>query len=291
MVKFSEYINEASSLSSLGATKEQIKFVYSRIKEFRTTVTVNASAKFVQKQKKKEVTDIMRSTGIDSAVVVGFADTMMFYTIQTEYKNYDNKKDEYITYQIDQFGNEISNWIENSAIKALSYHKGVKVYNIAEKGATVAKATTDHGYDNPVDGNDIALQFSNLIENDMEKLFKEAKVKFSKKISSKIDSGDLVGAKYMLDKVVVDKSESWSSSVDYVEKQFAAFLIDGWENSGIYQQIKNTLAKDNQVSTSGWGWVPRVSNLTQNSSKNEIRFAAAKVLKLVKEKIANILAD
>jgi hypothetical protein len=283
---FREYLNEASTISALGATKEQIKVVYSKISEYRSTVVVDAKAKFVQKSKKKEVTDLMRSENVDQAVVVGFNGTMMYYTVQTKFKNYDSKKDEYVTYQVDQFGNLIAQWIEQSAIKALSYYKGVKTYNIAEKGATRAQRKEDHGIIDDENGEEVAYNFAKLIEKDMEKLFIEAKAQFTRNITKTIEAGDLLKAREMLSRLVIDKGQ-WHGG--FVEKQFSDFLRDGWNNNTILQQIKNTLADKNGTSTSGFGWIPAVNYLTATSSTKDIRQAAADVLKITKEKINDII--
>ena len=295
MKSFKEYkaINEASSISALGATKEQIKTIYSNISKHWSEVVPDASAKFVTKTKKKEVTDLMRSEGANAAVVVGFDGAMMYFAIQTQSKGWDYKKDEYKIYQIDQFGTKISEWTESSAIKALSYFKGVKEYYIAEKGATVAQGTAKHGYDDRANGNDAAYELSKLIEKDMKVLFEKAKVLFTTKITKRINKGDLVGAMNMLDKIVDDKSQfNWRH--EYVEKEFSDFMKDtsGWDSKSIYQQIKDAVAKkENGYVPSGFGSIPAIDKFTTLATPQEIRQAAADVLREVKERIAAILED
>ena len=290
MKKFSEYISvtEASTIASLGASKEQVKAIYNLIKEYKSTITVDSNAKFVEKTKKKEVTDLMRSEGINKAIVIGFNDSMMFYCVQTKYKNYDSKVDEYNIYQIDQFGNTISNMTESSAIKAISHFKGVKVYNIAEKGATFARAKDEYGDIGGTNGNDFTYQLSELISKDMEKIFNEVKVKFVTKINRKILTGKLIEAMNMLNRLVTKSSDYGSN---YVEKQFSDFLKDGWENNSIFKQIQLELAKTTGTSTTGWGSIPRLNNLSGNSTKEEIRVAGAEVLRHVKEKLNDIIDD
>ena len=295
MKTFREYslLNEASTIRALGATKEQIKTIYSNISKSWGEVVPDANAKFVTKSKKKEVTDLMRSEGSTAAVVVGFDGTMMYFAIQTQSKGWLYKKDEYKIYQIDQFGNKIAEWTESSAIKALSYFKGVKVYSIAEKGATLAQATSNRGYDDRVDGDDVAHELAKLIEKDMKVLFEKSKKLFTQKISQKIDSGDLVGAMNMLDKIVVDKEQS-SWRHEYVEKEFGDFMKDssGWSSKSIYQQIKDAVAKrESGYIPSGFGSIPSINKITTLATPKEIRQAAADVLRAVKERITAILED
>ena len=286
-MSFRDYLSEASTMAALGATKEQIKAVYNNISDYRSTVVVDANAKFVQKNKKKEITDLMRSTDVDQAVVVGFNGTMMFYAVQTKFKNDDNKKDEYITYQIDRFGNMISRWKEQSAIKAISYFKGVKTFNIAVKGAKRAQAKKNYGSKDNIDGELVASKFAKIIEKDMEKLFIEAKEEFTINIKKEITAGNLLKARDMLNKLIIDKGQF---NGGHVEKQFSDFLKDGWNNNiSIYQQIKNTLASKEGVNTSGFGWIPAVNKLTANSSTEDIRQAAVEVLRITKEKIKDII--
>jgi len=286
-MKFREYVNEASTISSLGATKEQVKAVYNNVKEFKKSVIVDSRAKFIKKSNKKEVTDLMKADGNNGVIVIGFDKSMMYYTIQTKFKSYSSKKDEYVTSQIDQFGNTISKWVETSAIKAISYFKGVKTFNISINGAIVAQAKDDYGYNVSINGENIAYELSKLIEKDMKKLFENAKVQFIKKISGKIEAGDLIGAQTMLNKLLWQKGSSYKP--EYVEKTLADFMKDGWDNSSVYQQIKNTLAKKDDVSIREYGWIPYVNALTQRSDPKDIRQAAADVLKSVKEKILAIV--
>jgi len=230
----------------------------------------------------------MRSEGATAAVVVGFDGTMMYFAIQTQSKGWDYKKDEYKIYQIDQFGNKIAEWTENSAIKALSYFKGVKTFNIAKKGATVAQATSKHGYDDRAKGNDVAYELAELIKKDMKVLFEKSKKVFTQKISQKIDSGDLIGARRMLDKFVYDKS-NWNNN-EYVEKEFDDFMKDssGWSSKSIYQQIKDAVAKrESGYIPSGFGSIPSINKITTLATPKEIRQAAADVL----ERINAILED
>jgi len=295
MRTFREYaqLNEASSISTLGATKEQIKTIYSNISKHWNEIVPDANAKFILKTKKKEVTDLMRSNGATAAVVIGFDMTMMYFVIQTKSQGWNYKKDEYKIYQIDQFGNKISEWVENSAIKALSYFKAVKEYYIAEKGATIAKATNDHGYDDSPSGDTVASKLAKLIEKDMKILFEKSKKIFTQKISQKISDGDLVGAMNMLDKMVDDKSQfNWRH--EYVEKEFSDFMKDsnGWDTKSVYQQIKDAVAKNKRgYVPSGFGSIPDINNLTETSPEQEVRKAAVEVLKIVKEKIRQIIED
>ena len=295
MKSFKEYkaINEASSISALGATKEQIKTIYSGISKKWSTVIPDANAKFVQKTSKKEITKLMRTEGINAAVVVGFDGTMMYFAIQTQSEGWANAKDEYKIYQIDANGSKVAEWTTSSALKSLSYFKGVKVYNIAEKGARAAQATNKHGFDDGVDGNDVAQELSKLIEKDMKVLFEKAKVLFTTKITKRINKGDLVGAKIMLDKMVDDKSQfNWKH--EYVEKEFSDFMKEPsyWSPKGLYQQIKDAVAtREKGYLPTGFASIPIINTITDNSTPQEIRQAAADVLRVVKGKIADILED
>jgi hypothetical protein len=295
MKTFKEYslLNESSTISALGATKEQIKTIYGSISKKWSEVVPDANAKFTAKTKKKEVTDLMRSKGANAVVVVGFDGAMMYFAIQTQSKGWDYKKDEYKIYQIGADGSKVAEWTESSAIKALSYFKGVKTYYISEKGATVAQPTSKHGYDDRANGNDVAYELSKLIEKDMKVLFEKAKVLFTTKITKKINKGDLVGAMNMLDKIVDDKSQSnWRH--EYVEKEFSDFMKDtsGWDSKSIYQQIKDAVAKkENGYVPSGFGSIPAIDKFTTLATPQEIRQAAAEVLREVKEKITAIIED
>jgi len=295
MIKsFKEYmaINEASSISALGATKEQIKTIYGGISKNWSEVVPDANAKFTAKTKKKEVTDLMRSKGSNAAVVVGFDGAMMYFAIQTRSKEWDYKKDEYKIYQIDTDGSKLAEWTESSAIKALSHFKRVNTYYISEKGATVAQATDGHGYDDSPDSEVVVNKLAKLIEKDMKVLFEKSKKIFTQKISQKIESGDLIGARRMLDKFVYDSS-NWGNN-EYVEKEFEDFMKDsnGWSSKSIYTQIKDAIAKNRRgYVPTGWASIPDINYLTATSSEKEIRQAAVEVLKVVKEKITAIIED
>jgi hypothetical protein len=284
---FREYLNEASTLKTIGVNNKQIKAVYSTIQKRWDTITIDATASFEEIKSKKSVTDLMRANGVSSAVVVGLAGENMFYTIQTQAKGWDYKSDEYITYEVDASGKINNTWTERSSIKALSYFKGVKSYFVARAGAVKAKAINNHGVDN-ARGEKIAWEFAKLIEKDMEKLFKEAKAQFTKNITATINAGDLVKAQYMLNKLVVDDgSSSWKQN--YVEKEFSDFLVSGWDNDSIYTQIKRAITINNGESPDGWGSIPRVRLITNDANTKEIRAAAVEVLKDVKEKIKSII--
>jgi uncharacterized protein YktA (UPF0223 family) len=286
-------LNESSSISALGATKEQIKTIYSNISKNWSKVVPNAKAKFTAKTKKKEVTDLMRSKGANAAVVVGFNNTTMYYAIQTKSLERFNGKieNEYKIYQIDSDGSKVAEWSESSAIKALSYFNGVKTYYISEKGATKAQATDDYGYDDSPNNNVIVNKLAKLIEEDMKILFEKSKKIFTQKISQKIDSGDLIGAQKMLNKFVSTKS-TWNSEDNYVEKEFSDFIKDssGWSSVSVYQQIKNAVAKNKRGHVpTGFGSISDINNLTITSSEKDIRLAAVEVLKFAKEKINSLI--
>ena len=96
-------------------------------------ITIDINNAFIEIKDKKKVTDLMRADNVNSAVVVGFAGNTMFYIIQTASKTWSDKKDEYITYEIDEQGSEINVWTESSAIKALGYFKGNETFYVAKK--------------------------------------------------------------------------------------------------------------------------------------------------------------
>jgi hypothetical protein len=288
MKSFKEYINEASSLSTIGANRKQIKAVYSNIEKSWDTVTIDANASFEEMKGKKNVTDLMRGDDISSGVIVGFNNGTMFYTVQIKSKNLGYDKDEYVTYEVNSDGNIEDTWVEKSAIKALSYFKGVKTYQVAKTGAIKAQAKKDYGVDN-ARGEEIAYEFAKLIEKDMKKLFIEAKARFTKKITDEITAGHLVKAQYMLNKLVIDKGSNWSHN--YVEKEFSEFLTNGWDNDTVYTQIKRAITINNGESPDGWGSIPRIRVLTNDANTKEVRAAALEVLKDVKEKIKSIIED
>jgi len=270
MKTFRDFItlNEATTLTKLGATKEQIKAIYRDKGKVTSGWVINANTEFKKYKNKKEIIEIMKSNEAEDIVVVGF-DKKGIMTTAIQTPRY------YEISVIDTDGTILRTFEESNATKTLSHFQGIKEYYVANKSGVFTLSYNSREYEkrsftkDPQNMKKMADMVEKILKPEFERLVKLTK----EKAKEAIDNGDYNTAIETLKKLTGEMNLN-NYFITYKEIDFKkAISNNGWD-ADLSKEIARAI--DNELS------------YDKEATEADILKAAAKILKDKKELLKQI---
>jgi hypothetical protein len=277
--RIGELINEATTLSALGVTPQQVKTIYAR-GTWGSTYAPDAKAKYEKVNSKKAVKDLMKATGTYRPVVVGMtSDNTLFLVRYTDHNN------KYYVAKIAADGEVIATWSEKSPQKAISYFTGVREYYISANATVDVQGTDKLNAEPEFNNAEQANRIAKIISKEAEKLFTEYRNKAAAKINARMADGDFTGAHHLLRNWI----ETGNFSRDTRDSTMRDMLTGrGW-NSRDFRDWLGELV--NGGSPDSFGYSPAIDRILRSATDAELRKAGAELLREIKEKLEDAIEE